>query len=131
MTINQRISTFIISVLATLVLLRLFLIVSPSANLYIFSYNIHHLFIGAFLIIILLVLFIFNIINKFTLIFAGISSALVLDEIVYLIATDGSDAEYLSSVSAWGAIILTLIILIFTIVLYNLNKSKSKNGKNN
>ena len=122
MKLKKRLIIFISSLLITLVLLRISLLFSPSTNLYIFRYNIHHLFIGAFLIVILLVLFIFEIINKFTIIFAGISSALVLDEIVYLIATDGSDISYLSSVSLFGAIILTGIILILTIVLYNQQK---------
>ena len=106
--------------------LRAYLSLFPSKNLYIFGYNVHHLFIGAFLIVITLMLFIFDIINKFTIILAGISSALVLDEIIYLIATDGSDASYLTPVSLWGAIFLTGIILIFAIILYSMQKHKSK-----
>ena len=126
MKLKKRLIIFISSLLITLVLLRISLLFSPSTNLYIFRYSIHHLFIGAFLIVILVVLFIFEIMNKFTIILAGISSALVLDEIVYLITTDGSDISYLSSVSLFGAIILTGIILILTIVLYNQQKHKFK-----
>ena len=126
MKINQRLKIFIITLILTMLALRIYLWLFPSSNLYIFNYNIHHLFIGAFLIIVILVLFIFSIINKFTLILAGISSALILDEIIYLIATDGSDISYLSAVSLFGAIILTAIILILTIVLYNQQKHKFK-----
>ena len=126
MELKKRLSIFIISLLVALVLLRVFLMASPSSNLYIFDYNVHHLFIGAFLIVITLMLFIFGIPNKFTIMLAGISSALVLDEIIYLIATDGSDASYLSPLSLWGAILLTAIILVFAIILYTLQKHKSK-----
>ena len=96
MTIDQRIKIFIRSLIITLIAVRTYLFFFPSANLNIGKYNVHHLYIGAFLIIIVLIFFIFNIVNKFTVTIAGISSALVLDEIVYLIATDGSDAAYLT-----------------------------------
>jgi len=124
MKINQRLKFFISSLILTILALRIYLLFSPLSNIYIFGYNIHHLFIGAFLIVILLVFFIFKIINKFTIISAGIGSALVLDEIVYLIATDGSDLAYLSALSLWGAIVMTSILLSLTIILYLYNKHK-------
>ena len=123
METKHRIKIFTISLIATLILLRLFLTFSPSTNLNFFGHNIHHLFIGSFLVVVVLVFFISNIVNKFTIILAGIGSALVLDEIVYLIATDGSDISYLSSVSLFGAIVLTAIILILAVVLYNQQKT--------
>lgn len=124
MELKQRTKIFVISLLATLTLLRLFLMTSPASNLYILGYNVHHLFIGAFLIIIMSVFFIFNIINKFTIVIAGVSSAFVLDEIIYLIATDGSDKAYLTQVSLLGAITFTAVILVFTLFLYYFNKQK-------
>ena len=123
MELKQKTKIFLISLIATLILLRLFLTFSPSTNLNFFGHNIHHLFIGSFLVVVVLVFFISNIVNKFTIILAGIGSALVLDEIVYLIATDGSDISYLSSVSLFGAIVLTAIILILAVVLYNQQKT--------
>lgn len=126
METQKRLSLFIGSLLATIFLLRIYLLFSPSTNINFGKYNIHHLFIGAFFIIVLLLFFIFNIINKFTIIAAGISSASVLDEIIYLIATDGSDTAYLSAISLWGAVILTAVILILAIVLNNLKKHQIK-----
>ena len=125
MELKQKTKIFLISLIATLILLRLFLTFSPSTNLNFFGHNIHHLFIGSFLVVVVLVFFISNIVNKFTIILAGIGSALVLDEIVYLIATDGNDVSYLSYVSLLGVIILTAIIIILTIILYSFNKQKS------
>ena len=126
MKVSHKLKIFISSLILTILALRIYLLFFPSSNLYIFGYNTHHLYIGAFLIVVLLIFFIFEITNKFTIIFAGISSALVLDEIVYLITTDGSDMSYLSYASLSGAIILTAIILILTIVLYNVQRHKSK-----
>ena len=104
--------------------IRIFLFIFPSANLNIGNYNIHHLYIGAFLIIIALTFFILGIVNKYIIIFAGISSALVLDQIVYLIATNGSDASYLTLVSLIGAFILSAIVILFAFILHNINKNK-------
>ena len=119
MELKKRLSIFTISLLFTIVLLRVFLSILPSTNLNFLGYNVHHLFVGSFLVVVSLVFFIFNIVNNFTIILSGISTALVLDEIVYLIATDGSDNSYLSSVSLFGAIILTSIILILAVLSQN------------
>ena len=124
MLIKSRIKIFISSLLLTTSLLRIFLILFPATNLNFGKYNIHHLFIGAFLVVVALVFFILDIVNNIVIVLAGFSSALVLDEIVYLIATDGSDKAYLTPISLWGAIILTAIVLIFTVFLYRYNKQK-------
>ena len=126
MELKKRLSVFIISLLAALVLLRVFLSILPSTNLNFLGYNVHHLFVGSLLVVVSLVFLIFNIVNNFTIIFSGISSALVLDEIIYLIATDGSDLSYLTPVSLWGAITLSAIILTLAIILYNAKKHKLK-----
>ena len=124
MNSNLRLKIFIVSIVLTLTILRIFLFIFPSANLNLGYYNIHHLYIGAFLIIISLTFFILGIVNKPVIIFAGISSALVLDEIVYLIATDGSDTHYNTVISLVGAVILTTTIIAFVFILHNINKKK-------
>lgn len=124
MKLKQRVSLFIGSLIITIIILRIFLQLSPSTNLDVGVYNVHHLFIGAFFAVIAVVLLLFNIVNRAVIIIAGISSALVLDEIIYLIATDGSDVSYLTAVSFWGSIVMTLIILFLIIVLYYFNKQK-------
>ena len=124
MQIKSQIKIFISSLILTLIIIRFFLFLSPTANLNIGRYNIHHLYLGAFLIIVSLVFFILDIVNNIVIVLAGFSSALVLDEIVYLIATDGSDKAYLTPISLGGAIILTAIVLIFTVFLYRYNKQK-------
>ena len=124
MAINQKISIFISSLILTIITLRFFLSIFPSANLNISRYNIHHLYVGSFLVIVASIFFITNIINNFVIALAGFGSALVLDEIIYLIATDGSDSAYLTAISLYGAIILTAIILLITGIAYYTSKQK-------
>ncbi len=118
----NRASLFLGSLLGTIVITRLFLLVSPSTNVYLFGYNVHHLFTGAFLLIIAIILFLFDLINTKTILLAGISSGLILDEIVFLVATDGSDAAYLSTVSFWGMVVFVAITLLITVLVYNSKK---------
>jgi len=124
MKIKNKILIFISSLVLALAILRIFLFIFPHTNLNIGKYNIHHFFIGAFLSILVIVFFIANIVNNFVIVIAGFSSALILDQVIYLIATDGSDTAYLSSVSLWGAIILTTIVLIITSVLYYIKTNR-------
>ncbi len=46
-------------------------------------------------------------------IIAGVGMGLVLDEWVYLIATDGSDSAYLTPVSFWGGLIMVLLAICY------------------
>ena len=124
MDIKKRTSIFISALIITLIVLRIFLSNFPSANLDIGKYNIHHLFVGAFLIIVAIIFFVFNIVNNFLIALAGFSSGLILDEIVYLIATDGSDASYFTSVSLLGAITSTAIIIVITFIGYKITQQK-------
>ena len=118
MEIKKRFQTYVISLLITVIVIRTFLTVLPFFNFNLGHYNIHHFFVGALLIIISILCLIVNIAEKFSIIIAGIGSALVLDEIVYLIATDGSDLSYLTPLSLIGSIILNASILILIIILY-------------
>lgn len=118
MTPKQKIILFVTILIATLLVVRVFLFTFPFSNLDLGPYNIHHLFLGAFLLVITVIFLNLGVSNKFVIVAAGIASALVLDEIIYLIATDGSDLAYLTPVSFWGAVILTLVVLFTAGVAY-------------
>ena len=120
MTSQQHIILFTIVLLATLFVVRISLFIFPFSNVNLGPYNIHHLFLGAFLLVLAVILLIIGIHNKLVIIFAGVSSALVIDEITYLIATDGSDLAYLTPISFWGAVVLTLIVLFICGVFYRI-----------
>ena len=102
---------FIIPFILTITIIRFYLFLFPHVNLYVSSYNVHHLFVGAFFLIIITILLIFNITHPLVIIAAGINSALIVDEITYLIATDGSDLAYFAPISWWGEISITIIIM--------------------
>jgi len=126
---KRRVFLVLTSFVLTFLILRGFLYFSPGTNLDVGSYNIHHLFTGLLLIFIAgLPLAFFSGNNKIfdlaSLTFGG-GLSLAMDEWVYLIATDGSDAAYWLPVSYWGAIIAMLIIVFYIVLLLLLEKCRS------
>lgn len=51
--------------------------------------------------------------RRFACVAFGSGSAMVLDEVVFLIATDGSNQAYLTPVSLWGAVVLIGTVALF------------------
>lgn len=98
------------SVLVTFTVLRVSLHLSPDSDFNVAGYNIHHLFTGLLLITIGGVpLAIFRGTSRrldMALIVFGVGLSMALDEWVYLIATDGTNASYLLPVSFWGGIVV-------------------------
>lgn len=96
------------SVLVTFVALRVSLHLSPNSDFNVGTYNVHHLFTGLLLITVGGVpLAIFRGSTRrldLALIVFGVGLGMALDEWVYLIATDGSNASYLLPVSLWGGV---------------------------
>lgn len=94
------------TVVATFLVLRVALQASPDSDFTIGPYNIHHLFTGLLLIAaggIPLALFRGTTRRMdFAVVVFGAGLGMALDEWVYLIATDGSNAAYLLPVSLWG-----------------------------
>lgn len=110
MSDRRRARVILASLLLTFVVVRLALWRSPDSDFDLAGYNIHHLFTGVLLLTaggiplalrggrsrgleVACVVF-------------GVGLALALDEVVYLIATDGSNASYLLPVSFLGALIV-------------------------
>ncbi|MBS3168356.1 hypothetical protein J4216_04480 [Candidatus Woesearchaeota archaeon] len=122
MNLKQKLSYFSIALVITFISLRIYLLIFPFSNLNIGNYNLHHLYTGAFLLVIIFILLLFDIINKYTLILGGIFSAFILDELVYLIFTDGSDLSYLTPISFYGGLIFVFLVLLFIIILYYFKK---------
>lgn len=129
--IRKRVLYFIISLLATLLITRILLFVSPAVNIYVFEYNIHHIYVGAIILILVSMVTLFDITASFLFIFSGIGSAFIIDELVYLIATDGSDLSYLSNFSLVGAIFFTVVVLIILGGLYYYAKYYYAKKENN
>ncbi len=111
----------ILSVAVTFVLLRVTLHNSPESDFNIAGYNIHHLFTGLVLITAGgIPLAIFRGSTRrldAALIAFGAGLGMTLDEWIYLIATDGSNASYLLPVSFWGGVAAIALACIYAAIL--------------
>jgi hypothetical protein len=131
MRLNRRRAWLMLAALiGTFVFFRVYLTLSPNTNLDIGPYNIHHLYVGLLLVVaagIPLALFQGNgrALDVVAAAF-GVGLSMALDEWVYLIATDGSDAAYLSPVSLWGgAVMIGLACLYILGLVWVARKSRS------
>ena len=119
---KRRALLFLAFLLAPFLVFRTVLFLSPHTNLTVGAYNIHHLFIGLFLIVLggvpmAVVRGAARVLDVATAIFAtGLS--LALDEWVYLITTDGSDASYLLPISLWGGVTMIATACLYVLALY-------------
>lgn len=125
---TRRLRIFLAALLGTFVITRLMLHMSPDSDFDVAGYNIHHLFTGLLLIAvggIPLALFPQRraLLDVATAVF-GIGLSLSLDEWVYLIATDGTNASYLLPVSLRGAIIVISLATVYVALLYWASRRK-------
>lgn len=110
MTDRRRTKLVLGSLLATFVVVRLALWRSPDSDFSLAGHNVHHLFTGVLLAAVSGIPLALRPGRSRGLDAAclgfGAGLALSLDEVVYLIATDGSNASYLLPVSFWGGVIV-------------------------
>lgn len=131
MNLNRRRAWLMLAALViTFVAFRVYLYFSPATNLDIGPYNIHHLFTGLLLVAATgIPLALFQGESRWldaAATFFGVGLSMVLDEWVYLIATDGSDAAYISPVSFWGgAVMIGLACLYIFGLVWAARKSRS------
>ncbi len=111
----------ICSMSLTFALLRAYLHFSPDTDLDIGRYNIHHLFTGLLLIVVGGIPLAILDASTRGLALArwvfGAGLGMALDEWVYLIATDGSNASYLLPVSFWGGVVVIGLAIAYTATL--------------
>ncbi len=105
--------------LATVICLRLYLHLVHVRHLYPGGYLVHHLFIGLLIQIPAAFLLAFGTRHRVLVRVAlGVGAGLILDEVVYLVATQASDADYTSGVSLTGSCVFLGLAVIFLLVLY-------------
>ena len=89
----------------------------PDTHVFVAGYLVHHLFWGIAFLIPTSFLLGLGIRTpwrrKLALAVLGFSSAMVLDEVIYLICTDGSGVAYRASVSLRGAVVLMTVATLF------------------
>lgn len=123
---KRRANLLLVTLVVTFAVIRLYLSFSPDSDFNLGPYNVHHLFTGLLLITfcgIPVILFKgrSRILDAATVGF-GIGLSLALDEWVYLITTDGSNASYLLPISFWGGVVMTALACLYIGILCLINR---------
>jgi len=125
---RQTLFLILVPLLGTFLCQRLYLHLVRVQHVYPGGRLVHHLFFGVLLVIPAAFVLAFGTRHAWQAISAlvalGIGSAMVLDEITYLVATRGSDADYVSSVSLVGAIILISLATLLLLFLYRRHRQR-------
>jgi hypothetical protein len=120
---RQTVLLILIPLLATFVGQRLYLhLINPNADCFIAGYNIHHLFTGALIEIPAAMILALEVgglwTRRIACVASGAGCAMVFDEVVFLIATDDSNAAYLTPISLWGAVVLITVTVAVLFAVY-------------
>lgn len=127
---KRRLSLVLGALIVPFVLLRVGLYIDPNADFYVGGYNIHHLYTGLLLITLGgLPLALFRGASRWldlAAIVFGVGLSLALDEWVYLLVTDGSNASYLLPVSFWGGLGMIALACGYVVVLVIVQRGRTK-----
>ena len=125
---TRRARIVVATLIATFVIVRIMLHRSPDSDFDVAGYNIHHLFTGLLMITaggLPLALFPGrSLALDIAAVTFGAGLSLALDEWVYLIATDGTNASYLLPVSLRGGILMVSLATLYVAVLYMVGKRR-------
>lgn len=116
------------TLVGTFVVIRILLHRSPDSDFDVLGYNIHHLYTGLLMVTLgglPLALFPGNSrwLDAAAVTFAA-GLSLALDEWVYLIVTDGTNASYLLPVSLRGGILMVSLATLYIAVLYMVGRHR-------
>ena len=117
----RRAKLILASLVTTFVVVRLALWRSPNSDFNVAGYNVHHLFTGVLMATAAGIPLVLRSgasrgLDLACLVF-GAGLSLALDEVVYLIATDGSNASYLLPVSFWGGVIVVGLGVVLVVLV--------------
>jgi hypothetical protein len=108
------------SMVATFTALRLWLTATPNSDFNVLGYNIHHLFTGILIVVAAAIPLATGVrSSRWRLrltILLGVGLGLVLDEWVYLIVTDGSNASYLLPESFYGGLFMIALAAVYAVL---------------
>jgi hypothetical protein len=126
LTPKQTLLLLLLALLSTFLCLRLYLHLVGVRHIYPGGFLVHHLFIGVLIALPAAFLLAFEprsvLLACLARVALGIGSALVLDEVTYLVATKGTDADYVSRVSLFGAIAFVSLAVILLLAIYRLHR---------
>ena len=119
---RQTLRLILLPMLATFACQRLYLHFVGVQHVHTGGLVIHHLFFGVMLIIPAAFVLAFGPRHRASAVLSrivlGIGSAMVLDEMVYLVATQASDSDYVSSLSLKGAMVFISFAMLLLLALY-------------
>src|SRR5215471_9834144 len=119
----------LLPMLATFCGQRLYLHLVRVQHIYPGGRLVHHLFTGALITICSGFILAFGTRNRLLDSLApaalGVGSAMILDEMTYLVATQATDADYVSRLSLGGALVFITLASLFLLLLYHLQRDKT------
>lgn len=122
-TPKQTLLLILLPLLGTFVCLRLYLHLVHVQHIYPGGYLVHHLFSGVLIVIPAAFVLAFGTRRRWMAIWArialGVGSAMILDEIAYLVLTKATDDDYVSRVSLYGGFAFVSVAVILLWLLYN------------
>ena len=121
---RQTLLLILLPMLATVFSLRLYLHLVHVRHIYPGGYLVHHLFVGVLILVPAAFLLAFGTRHRVARVGLGVGTGLILDEVVYLVATQASDADYVSRVSLVGSLILVSLAVILLLGLYARHRDK-------
>jgi hypothetical protein len=122
LTSKQTLLLVLFPMLGTFACQRLCLHLGGVRHVYPGGYLVHHLFFGVLIVIPAAFMLAFGVRRRWAAIGVrvalGMGSAMIFDEIVFLVATRASDEDYISNTSLWGAAGFILFGVILLGVIY-------------
>jgi hypothetical protein len=130
---HRRALLFIVPAVVTFTVLRAYLWFAPDTDLNVGAYNIHHLYSG------LVVATIGGVplgvlhpdanrrLVDLSRVVFSVGLAMALDEWLYLIATDGTNASYSLPVSFWGGLAAVALACAYAVVLATIDHRRRTN----
>ncbi len=122
---RQTLLLILLPMLVTVFGVRLYLHLVHVRHIYPGGYLVHHLFVGVLILVPAALLLAFGTRHRvLARVAVGMGTGLILDEVVYLVATKASDADYVSRTSLVGSIVLVSLAAIFLVILYALHREE-------
>lgn len=119
---KQTLRLILFPMLGTVVCQRLYLHLVRVQHIYPGGHLVHHLFVGVLIVIPAAFVSAFGtrsrVVALLTPVALGIGSAMVLDEVSYLVLTRATDEDYVSRTSLYGAVAFITLAAVVLLALY-------------
>ena len=119
---KQTLRLILFPMLGTVVCQRLYLHLVRVQHIYPGGHLVHHLFVGVLIVIPAAFVSAFGtrsrVVALLTPVALGIGSAMVLDEVAYLVLTRATDEDYVSRTSLSGAVVFITLAVVVLLALF-------------